>query len=561
MKYAHVPELPYVPTVSNLLAHAVERYGDREFLVGDGKRLTFADAEQESARLALGLLGLGVGKGSKVGLLMPNDVDWVLCWLAAARIGAHVTLLSTFYQSRELAWGLRHNDLETLLLASDYLGHDYVGRLADLIPELATAADRDRLFVRDYPYLRRILVWGDRGGHDWAIDGPHRLSAAASSSSQLNADFLAAVEGNVTPADDLVTICTSGSTADPKAVVHSHGVAVRTTYQFLDYLDHRPDDRTYTGQPFFWIGGLNVNLFPSLHLGSCLVFSPSPKPEIVLPIIERERVTRLSMWPAQLRGIKEEAGTWDTTSVRVGYGIWRDEHGDDIPPERRFSSGTGAGLGMTETFGMHSIEKTTIPVPHGKEDNWGRRLPGIERCIVDPETGAVLPPNVEGELYVRGHTLMRGYYKVERENTLTRDGFFATGDRCVIDDDDYLYFTGRSSEMIKTSGANVAPREVELTLMSHAGVREAIVVGIPDERKGESVVAVVVPSNDVSTPDPDDLRDWLRGEISAYKVPDQILFMSFDDVPRTGSAKPHKPKIKTAIMTRRGSRSARSEVN
>ncbi|WP_281689570.1 class I adenylate-forming enzyme family protein [Pseudonocardia thermophila] len=544
-------ELDYEPTLPCLLLRAAEQFKDREFLVDGDRSWTFADVEEESAQVALGLLALGVGKGSRVAVLMPNGPSWVVSWLAAARIGALTVPLSTFYQARELSWALRHNDIDTLLVSARYLKHDYVARLEEALPGLRESTSTT-LHLHSHPYLRRIVVW-DGCDRAWGMSGPDDVVRSASGIRELDRAFLAEVERNVAPADDLVTICTSGSSAQPKAVVHMHGTVVRTTAAFLDYIDVRPDDRTYCGQPFFWVGGLNVNLLAAMHLGMALVFSPSPDPETVLGVIESARVTRLSMWPAQVRALREHASSSgrDLSSVRVGFHPRRDEQGNVIPPERLISSGAGSGLGMTETFGMHSIEKVANVLPRGKENSWGRHLPSVERRIVDPETGRELPPGELGELYVRGSTMMRGYYKIEPHETFTRDGFFATGDLCTIDEDDHLYFHGRRTELVKVAGANVAPREVELVAESYEQVQEAVVFGLPDEVKGEIVVCVVVPAA-AHEVDPNGLRARLRQDLSAYKVPEVVITMGFDEIPRTASAKPPKPKLREIVSAQLG---------
>jgi len=229
--------------------------------------------------------------------------------------------------------------------------------------------------------------------------------------------------------------------------------------------------------------------------------------------------------------------------VRLGLSQPTDEDGNVIPPERR----PGPSMGMTESFGMHSIDKRTLVLPEGKRGTWGRTFAGIERRIVDPDTREVLPPGVEGELQIRGFSLMLGYYKREREETFEPDGFFSTGDLAVIDEDDFIYLRGRLGEMIKTSGANVAPREVEDYLHGIEGVREAIVFGVPDEVKGETICAVVIPS-DGQAPDPEALRAQMRDDMSAYKVPQTILVVEQDDVPRTDSGKPKKNQLREKIL-------------
>jgi acyl-coenzyme A synthetase/AMP-(fatty) acid ligase len=198
---------------------------------------------------------------------------------------------------------------------------------------------------------------------------------------------------------------------------------------------------------------------------------------------------------------------------------------------------------------MHSIEKISAAAPPGKAGNWGRAVPGVERKVVDPATGRELAAGETGVLHIRGHTLMQGYYKLEREQVFTRDGWFATGDLASLDEDGYVYFHGRNTEMIKTAGANVSPKEVELALAARPGVREAIVFGMPDAAKGEIVVAVVVPFDGQSL-DAGNLRDQLKSEISPYKIPQEIIFMAFEDIPRTGSQKPRKRDLQQSLAER-----------
>jgi acyl-CoA synthetase (AMP-forming)/AMP-acid ligase II len=537
----------FAPTMPGLIREMAARHGDQEFLVLGDRRISFADADRISAELAQGLLAMGLGKSARVGLLMPNNPDWVLCFMAASRIGALTVALSTMFQAPEISWALRHNDIDTLIIASDYLSHDYVERLERAVPGLADQASPE-LHLASHPFLRRIIVWGG-AARPWALAGPAALEDAASAKPFFDRDFLAAVEANVAPADWLLTICTSGSTAEPKAVVHTHGNSLRAVHLFTHYLDVRPGDRNYTGNQFFWIGGLNMNLIPAMFVGACMCFTQTPKSGDVVDLILREKVTRVHVWPAQAQAIIDEARRRGQrlTSVRSGLGAPRDQTGEIIPPHRRHAS----QLGMTESFGMHSMEVVDMPSPPGKGGNWGRKMPGVERKIVDPETGAELPPGQIGELYIRGHTLMAGYYKVERVETFLRDGFFPTGDLAAIDEDDFVWFHGRNSEMIKTSGANVSPREVELAIYAMPQVQEAIVFGAPDSAKGEIVIAVVAPAAGADL-GPEAVKAHLRAQVSAYKVPAHVVVIPYEEVPRTGSLKPKKPDLRAMVFARLG---------
>jgi acyl-CoA synthetase (AMP-forming)/AMP-acid ligase II len=538
MKKASRPLDPgFEPTIPNLLAHAARSFADREFLVEGEQRMTYAEVEARSAELAKGLLALGVSKGTRLGLLMPNGIEWALHWLAAARIGALTIPLSTLYKTHELAYGLAHTDVQFFIVSPAYLTHDYVARLEEGLPGLVDHRDPE-LYVPSHPYLRRIVIQGDVA-RPWAL-GRDAIEAAAKSRPQIDDAFLREVEAQVFPADELVIISTSGSTALPKAVVHTHGTAVRLTSVFLDLVDLRPDDRNCIALPLFWVGGLSTNLIISFHVGSALIFPPGPKPLDVAQAIDRERVTRIFTWPLLMRELAEIAAEkgLDVSSVRTGLVAPRDEYGNDIPPHRR----SGSDLGMSETFGMHTMEKRNVVLPPSKAGSCGRNVPHVERRIVDPETGLEVAPGKPGELQLRSFSLMRGYYKREREDVFLRDGFFQTGDICSIDEDGYLFFHSRRSEMVKTDGANVSPQEVERVLATAAGVSEALVFGLPHPQKGEAVMAVVV-AKDGATVQADALRAHALANLSSYKAPFQTFVMANEDIPRTPSGKPNKPEL------------------
>ena len=534
MQYLQRPTDPgFAPTIPNLLAHAAENFSQAEFLVDDKRTLTFAQADAASAEIAKGLLALRIGKGTRVGLLMPNTADWVLCWLAAARVGALTQLFSTLYKPAELNWGLGHLDVDTLLVAGAYLNVDFLQRLEEAIPDLA-AQTSTTLNLPSHPYLRHIVVWGDCD-RPWAIKGAEALKAIAAQSPQIDSNFLKQVESKIAPADLLVTISTSGATAHPKAVVHTHGAAVRVPYAFLDYIDFRPDDRNLVGMPFFWVGGFNVNLIPAMHRGATLVFAASSKNADMLDAIKRHKVTRLPWWPIQMKALLQEA----------------EARGADLSSIRDLANRLvgSASFGMTETFGMHSIEPRTSVLPRDKVGSLGRNLPGVERKIVDLETGLETSPGKAGELYVRGYSVMTGYYKVEREDTFTRDGYFPTADVCSIDHDNYIRFHTRRNDMIKTSGANVAPLEVERVLIAAPSVKEAYVFGLPHPTKGEAVIAVVVGGAD-GVLDTEAVRQLASTHLSSYKVPQAIVPMDAEAIPRTASGKVNKPSLAQLVSNK-----------
>ncbi|HXC40030.1 MAG TPA: class I adenylate-forming enzyme family protein [Burkholderiales bacterium] len=542
-----IPHFPdYPPTLPNMMGNAVERFGDREFLVDGPARLTYRQADAASAHLARGLLALGVGKATRVAVVLPDCADWVLAWWAAARIGALTIPLSTFFQAKELGWALKEADVDTLIIVSSFLGRDYVERLERAVPGLAEQRGT-RIAVPGHPYLRNVVVFGDCS-RPWAIKGAAALRALADATPAMDAAFLAEVERQVYPADLFIGICTSGSTSQPKIVVHTHGSVIRISHAFLDSSlgQMSPDDRNYSGMPLFWLGGLNANLFPAIFKGACMVFAPSPKPENVLDVIVREKVTRAMMWPVQYKPLTDLAASRgiDLTPTMHHLHVQRAD-GSTIPPERRIVS----LLGMTESFGPHGQGTWDEELPEKNGGTFGRRLRGVERKIVDPRTRRELPPRQDGELMIRGFSMMQGYYKRERADTFDADGWFATGDTCAIDEDGHLYFRGRLGDMIKTTGANVSPLEVEAVMMTYPGVAEAVVVGLPDPERGERVAAVVIAREGESV-DPHDLRRRMLEDMSSYKVPKDLFVMKYDEVPRTTTGKVHRIQLKELLARR-----------
>ena len=547
----------YKPTLPNVIRDVTQKFGERVFAIQGERRISYAELDAQSAHLARGLLALGVGKATRVGLMMPNNLDWPLAFLAAGRIGAFTVGLSTLFQAREIAWALQRADIDTLLVTGRYLHNDYLDRLEHALPELKQQSG-PQLFMRSHPYLRRIVVWGDVADikqRPWALHGPDALHAAAAAAPQIDADYLRRIEEQVVPADWAIGICTSGSTAEPKIVVHTHGSMVRTTHAFQPYRPMTADDRNLPGMPFFWIGGLNDNLFPVLYAGACMVLAPTPRVDDVLDAVLAHGVTRISMWPPQKQALLERARARgiDLSHIRFAQMDPKYPDGTPIPASKRRAS----LLGMTETFGPHSVGLLNEEVPPELAGSWGHVFEGVERVVVDPVSRQPLPTNEKGgekgELLIRGFSLMDGYYKRERGEVFTADGWFPTGDQVHINADGTSFFHGRHSEMIKTGGANVAPREVEDALQRLPGVREATVFGCPDAVKGEVVVAVVV-ARDGADIDPAELIATLRGEISAYKVPQQIFVMDFDAIPRTESGKPKKNVLKDMVLQQQAAR-------
>ena len=545
-----MPFPPFTPTVPVFLRHVAERSGDDVLIVLGARRLSYAEAERESAELARGLVALGATKGSRIGILLPNGPDFVLAWLAATRIGAVAVPINTFYRARELHYVLRHADVQILLTADEILGGDCLERLEAAAPSLRQARG-EPLFLPELPHLRAVRVFGATG-RPFAGEGPSGLPALARARG-VGPELLAEIEQEVHPADPMVIIYSSGSTAEPKGAIHSHGAVIRHTFNLNTLRDLRREDVIYSPMPFFWVGGLTFSLVGAMHAGARLICEERFEPGRTLELLERERVTVVAAWPHFAKAMTEHPsfGERDLSSVRTGtLHAALPESRRPRDPELRHNS-----LGMTETCGPHTWGDPEIELPERLRGSFGRGVPGLEHRIVDPETGETLPPGTSGEICVRGYSLMQGLVKREREETFDVDGFYHTGDRGRFDEEGHLFFEGRLGEMIKTGGANVAPREVELRLEALPEVRSAFVVGIPDPDRGEVVAAAVLPAGNAA-PDPEALRRRLREELAAYKVPRHLLLFREEELPFTDSGKIDKRRLVGVIGERLASRAA-----
>lgn len=508
------------PRVPALLEECVRQYANHELCVFDDERLTYGQADERSALLARQLLAAGVGKGTRIGMIFPNSPEFIITWLAIVRIGAVAVPMSTLATGAELVTIIRHADVQLLITVDRYLKHDYPAALEAELEGLPAVSRPYRLV--QVPHLREVWVWGN-DCPAWA--SPVDLSVA----SGVSADLLAAVEAQVSPADVVSIIYTSGSTAAPKGVIHTHNSFMLQAAKLAASFPYRNDDRVFTPLPFFWVGGLTFVVLNSMHTGSALLGS-GKSGSALLDFLERERVTYLTGWPHLMRAIDSDPTfpDRDFSSMRGGSLVAA------LPAHRRPKNAAfGIALGMTETGGPHTV--AAIDYPDELAGSLGTLMPGMEHKLLDVETRLPVVDGAVGELFVRGDALMQGFVKQVRESTFDADGWYRTGD-LVSYREGHLFFHGRTDDMIKTSGTNVAPREVELALLALPGIEQAIVLSVPDPQRVNVVGAVVVRSTE-SRLVAEEIRTSLKATLSTYKIPRVIKIMEGKDVPVLSSTK------------------------
>ncbi len=536
-----MPDAQPPSTLPALLRAVVAARGDRDAVATLGETISYADLDARSARMARALLASGAGKGTRIALLAPDGISWITAFLAALRIGALLTLVSTLSTPRELAHILRTSDVQMLIAARRFLRHDYAEAVEAAFPGIV-GQPAGRVRLEEAPYLR--AVWFDDASEaGWAapVDG---LLAQADRADAPGPAILAAIEQQVTPGEDAVIVYTSGSTSEPKAVVHSHWSLTRHPPELARLFLVAPDDRMLPMLPAFWLGGLAMAM-QVLSQGATLVYPASPEIDLVLETMLGARANRVNGWGDGLVRLRAAASARGVNvDTIVGLGVFRDANGEVIPPPLQSNM-----LGMSESFAPHSAEPINTRLPDDKPGASGRAVNAYERRVVDPDSGAVLPTGAIGELQLRGGGLMSGFYKKRRKDVFTPDGFYPTGDLVRIDADGYLTFVARRGDMIKTRAANVSRLEVEAALNALPDVALGVVAGLPDETFGEIVAAAVVPAEG-ATPDEESLRSALRETLSSFKVPRRIVFVADRDIPRTATGKLRLHELGTLIAAR-----------
>jgi acyl-CoA synthetase (AMP-forming)/AMP-acid ligase II len=529
--------LPYDATLPAMLAAVIADHGASDFVVsaiGEGEvdRITYADTDTESVTMGARLIAAGVTKGVRVGILAPNGPDFAVAFLAVTRIGAVAVPINTFFQPAELAWVLRDADIHTLLSVETLLGKDVLTRIETAFGVPLGSAEPLR--SPSLPHLRNILPLGSTT-RSWPTAWPDPVSN----------EFLAACESTVRPSDDLLVIYTSGSTSNPKGIIHTHGTTIPHARFIAQEHGWHDGERIYVPMVFFWVAGLVFGFLGPMQVGATILTEHKFDAGDVLTLLETERATYTTGFPHVGPALVNHPKfpSTDLSTLREGYQQVL------LSPERRTADPSlrVAQLGMTETCSSHTWWPPHEQVPEANRGSLGVSGPGYQHKVVD-EAGVEVPNGVTGEICVRGTALLRGMVGKLWHEVVDNDGWLHTHDAGYRDDDGHLYFGGRTDEMIKTSGTNVAPMEVEAALGQLDEVRIAYVVGVPDPDKGAIVSAAVV-LNDGSTISAEELTAACRRRLAAYKVPKKWVILSdAHQLPYTTTDKIDKKKL-AILMT------------
>ena len=530
-------------TLPGFLTEVCEKYASREALCwrdlsGIDRRWTYAELLEESRKVAKSLLALGVGKDTRVGVLISNRPEWLFNMFGAAMAGAVTVALNTFSTQRELKYQLKISDVGLLIMEAGVASNNFVEDIFTLCPTLADTAPGE-LLVDDLPFLRHVVCI-DKGYSRQGLQGWDEFLVAGE---KIPTSIVQATSASISPVDYGLIFFSSGSTALPKAIQQTHRAAALQCWRWGGkWFEIDSSVRTWSANGFFFSGNFSMT-FGTLGVGGCIVLQRYFNPDEALELIERERVSQIFVWPHQQARLVECPG-WekhDFSSLK------------HIPEPREMASHPTVdtdwrdcnGYGMTETFTL----VTGISASNNTRGSHGTALPGNSIRIVEPDTGEMLPFGETGEIVAKGPTLMLGYLKVPPEETFDKEGFIHTADAGYLTEDGHLFWEGRLSDIIKTGGANVSPTEIDAVLDEHLAIQSAVTVGIPHNTLGEIVVSCII-LREGQQLDEEGLRTYAKQYLASYKVPRKVLFFTEDELPLTGSNKIRRSELRVIAAKR-----------
>ncbi|CAL9573917.1 AMP-binding protein [Streptomyces sp. enrichment culture] len=512
-------------TVGANLARAVERFPDREALVDvpSGRRWTYAGFGAAVDELARALVASGVERGDRVGIWAVNCPEWVLVQYATARVGAVLVNINPAYRAHELAYVLNQAGVSLLVASLAHKTSDYRAMAEQVRPEC--------------PALRETVYIGDP---TW--------DALTARATPAQAAELAAREALLSCDDPVNIQYTSGTTGFPKGATLSHHNILNNGFFVGEMIAYTEQDRICLPVPFYHCFGMVMGNLAATSHGACVVIpAPSFDPEATLRAVQQERCTSLygvpTMFIAELN--LPDFAAYDLSSLRTGIMA-----GSPCPVEvmKRVVSEMNMAevsicYGMTETSPVSTQTRRDDDLER-RTGTVGRVLPHVEVKVVDPVTGVTLPRGEAGELCTRGYGVMLGYWDEPERTAEAVDAgrWMHTGDLAVMRDDGYVRIVGRIKDMIIRGGENVYPREIEEFLYGHPKIADVQVVGVPEERYGEEILACVIPRDPADPPTYEEVAAYCRDRLAHYKIPRRVEIL--DAFPMTVSGKVRKVELR-----------------
>lgn len=513
------------------------------------RRLSYAELTKEVDDAARGLMALGYCQGDRIGICSTNNLEWVVIQMACARIGAILVNINPAYRLPELAYALRHAELQGLFTIPAFRTSNYPAMLAELLPELAVSHGAE-LKNSNLPHLRHIICYDpkERYGGEPPLPGLLSWAALLAQADEISLTQLERRTATLRP-DEVVNIqYTSGTTGHPKAVMLSHTNILNNAWFSARILGFSENDRLCVPVPFYHCFGTVLATLLCFSCGACLVIACDHfEAGQVLAAVEQERCTAIHGVPTMFIAELEHAAAQrsDTNTLRTGIMA-----GAPCPPSlmRRVMDDMHCpeiiiGYGQTEASPLthltrrdDNLRRRTLTV--------GRNLPHQEVKIVAVDNNEIVAIGQVGEICFRGYHLMRGYYRDPEATAraIDQEGWLHSGDLGSMDEHGYLSITGRLKDMIIRGGENIYPAEIEEVLFGHPAVAQVAVIGVPDDYWGEEIMAWVAVHAGVEPPEAPELQDYCRARLAHFKIPKYIWLV--EEFPLTVTGKIQKFKMR-----------------
>ncbi|MFF3373788.1 AMP-binding protein [Streptomyces sp. NPDC002680] len=520
-------------TIGANFDHTVAVFGEREALVDvpTGRRWTYRELAEDVDAVALGLLDLGVGKGDRVGIWSPNCAEWTLVQYATAKIGAILVNINPSYRTHELEYVLNQAGVRTVVAMPTFKTSDYAAMLAQALPNCPTVKDVLLIGQGSWGELVETGLAGDRA----------RLTDVGAS---------------LSPQDPINIQYTSGTTGFPKGATLSHHNILNNGFFVGELCHYTEEDRVCIPVPFYHCFGMVMgNLACTSHGATMVIPRPSFDPKATLEAVAAEGCTSLygvpTMFIAELAD--PDFDSYDLSSLRTGIMA-----GSPCPInvmqqviEKMGMEEVAICYGMTETSPVSTQTRPDDSLER-RVSTVGRVGPHLEVQVVNPATGLTVPRGEAGELCTRGYSVMLGYWNEPEKTAEAIDaaGWMHTGDLAVMDDEGYVSITGRIKDMVIRGGENIYPREIEEFLYTHPDILDAEVVGVPDAKYGEELMAWLRMKDGAEPLIADAVHEFCRGKLAHYKIPRYVQVI--DEFPMTVTGKVRKVELREMAVQKLG---------
>ena len=538
-------------TIGDLLDQTVTKFPDNEALVVKHQniRYTYRQFQHKINECARALLAIGIKKGDRVGVWAPNCAEWTIVQFATSKIGAIQVNINPSYRVHELEYALNQSGCVCVVTATQFKTSEYTKMLYELAPELKDCQP-GKLVAEKLPVLKTVIRL-----HSAASPGMFSWEDLLAKKEQVSQTELSSIQQTLSSDDPINIQYTSGTTGYPKGATLSHHNILNNGYLVTQIMRFTHQDRLVIPVPLYHCFGMVMGNLGCVSQGATIIYAGDGfEPEAVLKAVEEEKATALYGVPTMFIAELEHPNfaKYDLSSLRTGIMA-----GSPCPVEVMKKVNTIMNMkeveiayGMTETSPVSTQTRHDAPLEK-RVGTVGRVLPHTEIKIINPETGQVVPRGEKGELCTRGYCVMLGYWNdIEKTQAAIDEArWMHTGDLAIMDEEGYLKIVGRIKDMVIRGGENVYPREIEEFLYQHPQVSDVQVIGVPDKRFGEEIMAwVKLKEGEICSVE--EIKDFCKGKIAHYKVPRYVKFT--DEFPMTVTGKIRKIEMRAVSIKELG---------